>query len=157
MPNAIISLSRIFLSLSLGFARMQEWRTWAKVGPPDLPPLPKHTTWDFNPLIQTPCRWSSNLYTPRVHHSSSQGGKSPSHLRRVTLTLLTQLIVDWIWDFSHNDNSPFWEGYTNKAFTTISLSLELLYELNLNGSNELEYMKRKNALSSKLVCFSLDW
>jgi hypothetical protein len=29
--------------------------------------------------------------------------------------------------------------------------------LNLNGSNELEYMKWKNALSSKLVCFSLDW
>jgi hypothetical protein len=36
------------------------------------------------------------------------------------------------------------------------LSLELLYELNLKGSNELEYMERKNALSSKLVCFSLD-
>jgi hypothetical protein len=36
------------------------------------------------------------------------------------------------------------------------LSLELLYELNLKGSNELEYIKRKNALSSNLVCFSLD-
>jgi hypothetical protein len=36
------------------------------------------------------------------------------------------------------------------------LSLELLYELNLKVSNELEYMERKNALSSKLVCFSLD-
>jgi hypothetical protein len=36
------------------------------------------------------------------------------------------------------------------------LSLALLYDLNLNGSNKLEYMKRKNALSSKLVCFSLD-
>jgi len=36
------------------------------------------------------------------------------------------------------------------------LSLELLYELNLKGSNEHEYMKRKNALSSKLVCFSLN-
>lgn len=65
--------------------------------------------------------------------------------------------MDRIWDFSHNDNSHFWEGYTNKAFTTISLSVKLLYELNLNGSNELEYMKWKNALSFKLVCFSLDW
>jgi hypothetical protein len=53
-------------------------------------------------------------------------------------------------DFSHNDNSHFLEGYTNRAFTTISLSLELLYELNLNGSNELEYMKRKNVLSRSL-------
>jgi hypothetical protein len=101
--------------------------------------------------------WSSNIYTSRVHHSSSQGEKSHSHLTRVTPTLLTQLIVDRIWDFSHNDNSSFWEGYTNKAFTTISLSLELLYELNLKGSNELEYTKRKIALSSKFVCFSLDW
>jgi hypothetical protein len=31
-----------------------------------------------------------------------------------------------------------------------------LYELNLKGLNELEYMKIKNALSSKLVYFSLD-
>jgi hypothetical protein len=93
----------------------------------DLRPLPKHTTWDFNPLIQTPCRWSSNIYTSRVRHSSSQGEKSPSHLTRVTPTLLTQLIVDRIWDFSHNDNSLFWEGYTNKAFTTISLTRTLVW------------------------------
>jgi hypothetical protein len=33
------------------------------------------------------------------------------------------------------------------------LSLALLYELNLNDSNELEYVKRNNALSSKLLLF----
>jgi hypothetical protein len=96
-------------------------------GLPNLRPLPKHTTGDFNSLNQTLCRWSSNLYTPRVHHSSSQGGKSHSHLTRVTPTPLTQLIVGRIWDFSHNDNSHFWEGYTNKAFTTISLTRTLVW------------------------------
>jgi hypothetical protein len=66
--------------------------------------------------------------------------------------------VDRVWDFSHNDNSPFWEGYTNKAFTTISLSLELLYELSLNGSNELEYMKERMLwVLSLFVSHLTDW
>jgi hypothetical protein len=104
-----------------------------------------HTTWDFNPLNQTPCGWNSNLYTPRVHHSSSQGGKYPSHLTSVTPTLLIQLIVDRIWDFSHNDISPFWEGYTNKAFTTISLTSTLVWI-------ELEVLKW-TWINEKKECF----